>query len=126
MNNRKRRGRPRGSEKNDDRLLEAVAGLLLDKKMPPTAAIKRIMPERKDRLGKESDETLLRRLQRKWEERGDFFMNRVFRRRAKDNQQIILVEIPLICEAIDKNAVRADEPPLRLFTCPADFLDLAS
>jgi hypothetical protein len=73
MTNKKPRGRPRGSEKDDNCLLEAVARLLVvDETMKPTTAIKRVIAECKTCL--EIDPTLLRRLQRKWKERGIFFL----------------------------------------------------
>jgi len=67
------RGRPRGSEKNDAPYLAQVADLLLrDQLLKPTTAMKRVMASRKDWGA--SDETLLRRWQVKWKERQQAFM----------------------------------------------------
>jgi hypothetical protein len=61
----------------------AVACLLLvNETMTPTAAIKRMMSERKDRL--ETDPTLLRRLQRKWKERGKFYRRAALQKSAEN------------------------------------------
>jgi hypothetical protein len=59
------RGRPHGSGKDDSRYLEQVADLLVrDHSLKPTTAMKRIMLGRKDWGA--TDATLLRRWQVKW------------------------------------------------------------
>jgi hypothetical protein len=59
------RGRPRGTGKNDTPHLAQVADLIVrEPSFKPTTAMKRVMQSRKDWGA--SDETLLRRWQVKW------------------------------------------------------------
>jgi hypothetical protein len=70
---KRRRGRPRGSGKNDAPYLAQVADFLLrDPSLKPTTAMKRVVAGRKDWSA--SDETLLRRWQIKWKEQGQALM----------------------------------------------------
>jgi hypothetical protein len=65
---KRRRGRPPGSGKNDSARLAEVAALILrEAALKPTTAMKRIM---RTRHSPESDDTLLRRLQCKWRKQG--------------------------------------------------------
>ena len=78
MIDKRKRGRPQGSGKNDEPVLMKVARRLVrDASLKPTAAMKRVIGERKD--WPESDETLLRRLQEKWKVAGDTYLARARR-----------------------------------------------
>jgi L-rhamnose mutarotase len=67
------RGRPRGSGKNDTHQLRQVAELLIrDPSLKPTTAMKRILRSRSGWGA--TDETLLRRWQIKWKENGAQFL----------------------------------------------------
>jgi hypothetical protein len=64
------RGRPRGSGKNDTAFLARIADLLVrDPSMRPTTAMKRVMSSSEG--WQETEETLLRRLQVKWKQQGE-------------------------------------------------------
>lgn len=70
---KRRRGRPPGSGKNDLPHLEQVARLLArNPGLKPTTAMKRIVAERKD--WGTSDSSLLRRWQDKWAKEGFFLL----------------------------------------------------
>lgn len=75
MTNEKRpRGRPRGSEKKDDPYLAQVADLLIQNpSLQPTTAMKIVM-SRSRSTWRETDETLIRRWQVKWKRRSQFFL----------------------------------------------------
>jgi hypothetical protein len=65
------RGRPRGSGKDDSRPLAQVADLLVrEPLLKPTTAIKRIVRKCNDR-NVASEAALVRRLQAKWKENGN-------------------------------------------------------
>lgn len=62
---KRKRGRPTGTGKNDNLFLQRVAELLIaDPRLKPTTAIKRVIYKRADQS--EQDVTLVRRLQGKW------------------------------------------------------------
>jgi hypothetical protein len=69
MTTKKRRGRPLGSGIDDSAELSQVADLLVrNPSMRPSAAMKQATRGRK---GRETPETLLRRLQAKWKQQGE-------------------------------------------------------
>jgi hypothetical protein len=70
-NNKRSRGRPRGSGKNDDRHLAQVADLLVQEpSLTATAAMKRIMSNCND-WDAASEPALIRRWQSKWKLNGE-------------------------------------------------------
>jgi hypothetical protein len=72
MIEKRKRGRPLGSGKNDESLLMQVARFrFLDPTLKPTTAMKRVIHSRKD--WPETSDTLLRRLQAKWRASGNAF-----------------------------------------------------
>lgn len=69
MLEKRRRGRPVGSEIDDSRLLDEIADLVLSKRMKPTSAMRKVMNARKELWVAQSEDAMLRRLQSKWKER---------------------------------------------------------
>lgn len=79
---KRKRGRPTGTGKNDNPFLQRVAELLIaDTKLKPTTAIKRVIYKRADQS--EQDVTLVRRLQGKWKMAGPGLLQAA-RRRADE------------------------------------------
>lgn len=75
------RGRPRGTGKDDSPYLAQVADLLVrDSALKPTTAMKRVMIGRKD--WDVTDTTLLRRWQVKWKDTGHSFLEAARKRNA--------------------------------------------
>lgn len=78
---KRKRGRPTGTGKNDTLYLQRIADLLLaEPKLKPTTAIKRVIFKRADQS--EQDITLVRRLQGKWQTVGPELLQ-VARQRAE-------------------------------------------
>lgn len=74
-NNKRGRGRPRGTGLDDSPTLKKVADLLADDpSLAPTTAMKRVLPK--------PDETTVRRLQVKWREQGAKYLADAQARRA--------------------------------------------
>jgi hypothetical protein len=95
------RGRPRGSGKDDSPYLARVAQLLLrDPSLRPTTAMKRVLATRKD--WGVSDETLLRRWQVKWKAQGQALIAA---------QRESLPPMGLVWPGRDAGAPHADEGP---------------
>jgi hypothetical protein len=89
-NEKRPRGRPRGSGKDDSSVLARVADYLLsDTSLKPTTAMKRVMASRRDWHA--SDETLLRRWQVKWKRNGQALMEAASER-ARPKRAAALVE----------------------------------
>jgi len=77
------RGRPRGSGKNDEPYLAQVAELLIrEPSLKPTTAMKRLMMRH---TWRETDQTLIRRWQGKWKEQSPALMAAA-RERARPRQ----------------------------------------
>jgi hypothetical protein len=75
MIEKRKRGRPQGSGKDDGHTLISVARKIVrDDSLKPTTAMWRVINERRDWPA--TDETLLRRLQVKWRAQGDQYLAR--------------------------------------------------
>ncbi len=98
MVEKRKRGRPQGSGKNDDQTLMRVARKMVrDASLKPTTAMWRVINEHRDRP--ETDETLLRRLQVKWRAHGAEYLARARREmqpaRAMTVAEAIAAMVPL-------------------------------
>lgn len=77
---RKPRGRPKGSEVNDDAALSAIADMLTaNSRLKPTTAMRRYKP----RIG----DAEIRRLQSKWRQRGERYLAEAQMRSAAKHQE---------------------------------------
>jgi hypothetical protein len=86
-----RRGRPRGTGKNDNPVLAQVADLLVNNlSLTPTTAMKRIIRTRTDWGA--SDATLLRRWQAKWQTNKDSLLAAASER-ARPKSQVTLPQL---------------------------------
>jgi hypothetical protein len=84
-NDKRRRGRPRGSGKNDAPYLMQVADLMIrDPSLKPTTAMKHTMMRQ---VWPETAETLIRRWQVKWKDQGQAFLDAA-RDRAKPRRTL--------------------------------------
>lgn len=101
------RGRPVGSGKNDAGHLSRIADeLLADPKLKPTTAIKRVIYQRSDQS--EQDVTLVRRLQGKWKHSAQEHLEAA--RKRRDDRAASRVSLADIAKAYGQLMDKLQEP----------------
>jgi hypothetical protein len=104
------RGRPRGEGKKDLPYLTQVADLMArDASLRPTTTMKRVMLQKKDWGA--SDETLLRRWQGKWKQRGAAMLTQARERmRPPASVARTSIDLCLLVEGYQRQLAKAAKP----------------